>query len=98
MGAPLAGRGGAPEKDGALWCEQRLVLTVVKRIFLETATITGLFEHMHRVAVLCAKWEALPAHYRYYYERTFGKNVGEMANRGARCCGLWREVLKWVHF
>ena len=56
----------APEKEWSLWCEQRLMLCIVKHILLETISFMDLLENMHRISALCAnsKRRRLPALYR----------------------------------
>jgi len=56
----------APDQEWSLWCEQRLMLTIVKYILLETISFTNLFENIHHIAALCAnsKRKRLPALYR----------------------------------
>ena len=55
-----------PEQEWSLWCEQRLMLTIVTHILLEPLTLTNLRENIHQIATLCAnsKRRRLPALYR----------------------------------
>jgi hypothetical protein len=57
---------GTPSKEWSLWCEQRLMLSAVKYILLQTVSVTELFENIHHLAKLCAnsKRKRLPALYR----------------------------------
>jgi hypothetical protein len=43
-----------PGKEWSLWCEQRLMLVMVKYILLETVSYTKVFENIHHLAALCA--------------------------------------------
>jgi hypothetical protein len=56
----------AHDKEWSLWCEQRLMLTIVTHILLETISFADLFENMHHITALCAnsKRKRLPALYR----------------------------------
>jgi hypothetical protein len=55
IGGPfLSLKEGDTDKEQSLWCEQRLILVMVKYILIETSSFTKLFENSHKVAALCA--------------------------------------------
>jgi hypothetical protein len=59
-------RESAPDKEWSLWCEQRLMLVMVKYMLLETISVMDLLENIHHIVSLCAnsKRKRLLALYR----------------------------------